>query len=170
MEEDLKNSPSTSNLETSFGTTSEEQNEKPTTKLSTILLPHWSSTVPDSRINLSTFDKSTTASTTTTSTSTKSTVDTETTFGTKSSSKMTSTTRKPSSRVSTRSSSVKNRAKKQGTVKSGRPTQSGGNMTGQSLPLTLNSLADLDHPENLNLEFNPSELMIFSNFYLILIF
>lgn len=70
---------------------------------------------------------------------------------------MTTTTRKPSSKVSARSSSVKNRAKKQGAARSGKPNQSGGNMTGQSLPLTLNSLADLDHPENLNLEFNPRE-------------
>ncbi|XP_048264091.1 protein tincar isoform X4 [Bombus terrestris] len=38
-----------------------------------------------------------------------------------------------------------------------RPGKSVGNMTAQSMSLTMNSLADLDHPEKLNLEFQAAE-------------
>ena len=39
-----------------------------------------------------------------------------------------------------------------------RPGKSVGNMTAQSMSLTMNSLADLDHPEKLNLEFQAGKL------------
>ncbi|CAD1472297.1 unnamed protein product, partial [Heterotrigona itama] len=38
-----------------------------------------------------------------------------------------------------------------------RPSKGVGNMTAQSMLLTMNSLADLDHPEKLNLEFQAAE-------------
>ncbi|XP_035719974.1 protein tincar-like isoform X2 [Vespa mandarinia] len=56
-------------------------------------------------------------------------------------------------------SKVKNLTKTLTTVRPSKTTQttSGGNMTAQSMSLVMNSLADLDHPENLNLELQPTE-------------
>lgn len=156
-DDDPENSSSISNLDNAWEATKDEIEDNPTTRQSTFLLPHWSSTSSDGKTINWTTDKSTTAE----STSRKQTEGGETTitnFGSKFTTMM--TTRKPSPRISTRSNALRNRSKKQGN-RTGRPFQSGGNMTGQSLPLTLNSLADLDHPENLNLEFNPSKIFFF---------
>ncbi|XP_071872035.1 transmembrane protein tincar isoform X3 [Bombus fervidus] len=49
---------------------------------------------------------------------------------------------------------TKNTGKSSTTVKPGKNV---GNMTAQSMSLTMNSLADLDHPEKLNLEFQAAE-------------
>nr|XP_003703497.2 PREDICTED: protein tincar isoform X1 [Megachile rotundata]XP_012141303.1 PREDICTED: protein tincar isoform X1 [Megachile rotundata] len=62
-----------------------------------------------------------------------------------------------------RNNNLKNRSKTKN-FGFGRPSTtvrpratSAGNMTAQSMSLTMNSLADLDHPEKLNLEFQPAE-------------
>ncbi|XP_043494282.1 protein tincar isoform X4 [Polistes fuscatus] len=56
-------------------------------------------------------------------------------------------------------SKIKNLTKTSTTVKPLKTNQttSAGNMTAQSMSLVMNSLADLDHPENLNLELQPTE-------------
>ncbi|KAK1130276.1 hypothetical protein K0M31_018414 [Melipona bicolor] len=51
---------------------------------------------------------------------------------------------------------AKNVGRSPTTVRPGRGVP-GGNMTAQSMLLTMNSLADLDHPEKLNLEFQAAE-------------
>ena len=162
-EEDLLNSPSTPNLETPLRTTTKEQYKNSTTKLSTILSPYWSSAIRYSKvIHFSTVDKSTTASTSTVSASIKATVDGETrlsAFESESTFKMTSTTGKPTFRVNSKNSSLSKKMKKLGTVRlGGKPIQSRSNMTGQSLPLTFNGIADLDNPKILCTELNPSKL------------
>lgn len=68
-----------------------------------------------------------------------------------------STVRRPTTRTIVRNGSSKGRSKAKNltristTAKPSRVAGSG-NMTAQSMSLTMNSLADLDHPENLNLE------------------
>lgn len=76
------------------------------------------------------------------------------------------TARRPTTRPIIRLGSSKSRSKAKNytriftTVKPSRTN--GGNMTVQSMPLIMNSLADLDHPENLNLELQASrKLFIF---------
>ncbi|XP_043481058.1 protein tincar isoform X3 [Leptopilina heterotoma] len=167
--EDRENSSSTFH-ESTWDSFNDEVEEN--TKQTTFLLPHWTSTsIGDRIINLTT-DRSSTLTTTTTTTTTNvegssrkfgdNDGEMTTTFGSKFPSKVpvttmtSSTTRKPTQRIIARSNSMKNRAKKQGSKMGGRNFH-GGNMTGQSLPLTFNSLSDLDHPEHLNLEFNPNE-------------
>ncbi|XP_020300399.1 protein tincar isoform X2 [Pseudomyrmex gracilis] len=72
-----------------------------------------------------------------------------------------STARRPTTRPIIRLGSSKGRSKAKNytriftTVKPSRTN--GGNMTVQSMSLTMNSLADLDHPENLNLELQATE-------------
>ncbi|XP_018367019.1 PREDICTED: protein tincar isoform X2 [Trachymyrmex cornetzi] len=72
-----------------------------------------------------------------------------------------STARRPTARPITRNASSKGRSKAKNlmrlstTVKPARVVE--GNMTAQSMSLTMNSLADLDHPENLNLELQTAE-------------
>lgn len=67
-----------------------------------------------------------------------------------------STMRRPTVRSMIRNANSKGRLKARNFTRISttmRPSRiSGGNMTAQSMPLTMNSLADLDHPENLNLE------------------
>ncbi|XP_018342068.1 PREDICTED: protein tincar isoform X1 [Trachymyrmex septentrionalis] len=72
-----------------------------------------------------------------------------------------STARRPTARPITRNASSKGRSKAKNfmrlstTAKPARVVE--GNMTAQSMSLTMNSLADLDHPENLNLELQTAE-------------
>lgn len=67
-----------------------------------------------------------------------------------------STVRRPTMRPITRNGSLKGRSKAKNLTRlstTAKPARVvGGNMTAQSMSLTMNSLADLDHPENLNLE------------------
>lgn len=67
-----------------------------------------------------------------------------------------STVRRPTMRPITRNGSLKGRSKAKNLTRlstTAKPARVvGGNMTAQSMALTMNSLADLDHPENLNLE------------------
>ncbi|XP_018400021.1 PREDICTED: protein tincar [Cyphomyrmex costatus] len=71
------------------------------------------------------------------------------------------TAKRPTVRPITRNSSSKGRSKAKNlmrlstTAKPVRVVE--GNMTAQSMSLTMNSLADLDHPENLNLELQTAE-------------
>ncbi|XP_051161493.1 protein tincar isoform X3 [Leptopilina boulardi] len=154
-DDDHENSSLTSNFDNSWDGNKEEIQENTSTKQTTFLLPHWTSTSIEAKIINWTTDRSTSLSSSTTETIVKKNDDTDSKFTSFSSSAMGTTTRKPTPRISARSNSMKSRTKKQGT-KLGRQFQ-GGNMTGHSLPLTLNSLADLDHPEHLNLEFNPND-------------
>ncbi|XP_029038168.2 protein tincar isoform X2 [Osmia bicornis bicornis] len=73
-------------------------------------------------------------------------------------------TRRPTPKTILRNNNLKNRSKTKNftrpstTIRPSRTTVvSAGNMTAQSMSLTMNSLADLDHPEKLNLEFQPAE-------------
>ncbi|XP_029167350.1 protein tincar-like [Nylanderia fulva] len=73
-----------------------------------------------------------------------------------------STARRPTTRPITRNGSSKSRSKAKNFTRvstTARPsrTANSGNMTAQSMSLTMNSLADLDHPENLNLELQTAE-------------
>ena len=67
-----------------------------------------------------------------------------------------STARRPIARPITRNASSKGRSKAKNLMRlstTAKPIKViEGNMTAQSMSLTMNSLADLDHPENLNLE------------------
>ncbi|XP_076294025.1 transmembrane protein tincar isoform X2 [Lasioglossum baleicum] len=74
--------------------------------------------------------------------------------------------RRPTAKTILRNNHSKSRSKTKtfgrtgpATARSGRLASSngGGNMTAQSLSLTMNSLADLDHPETLNLEIETAE-------------
>ncbi|XP_076231257.1 transmembrane protein tincar [Calliopsis andreniformis] len=73
-----------------------------------------------------------------------------------------STVRRPTAKTIVRNNTSRSRSKTRNlgrtstTVRPGR-TFGGGNMTGQSMSLTMNSLSDLDHPEKLNLEFDTAE-------------
>ncbi|EGI65610.1 hypothetical protein G5I_05873 [Acromyrmex echinatior] len=72
-----------------------------------------------------------------------------------------STVRRPTARPITRNASSKGRSKAKNLMRlstTAKPTRVvEGNMTAQSMSLTMNSLADLDHPENLNLELQTAE-------------
>ncbi|XP_025155773.1 protein tincar [Harpegnathos saltator] len=72
-----------------------------------------------------------------------------------------STARRPTMRTIVRNGSSKGRSKAKNLTRvstTPRPARAaGGNMTAQNMPLTMNSLADLDHPENLNLELQTAE-------------
>ncbi|XP_072760069.1 protein tincar isoform X2 [Anoplolepis gracilipes] len=73
-----------------------------------------------------------------------------------------STVRRPTTRTITRNSSSKSRSKAKNLTRistTAKPSKTigAGNMTAQSMSLTMNSLADLDHPENLNLELQTAE-------------
>ncbi|KAG5338469.1 TINC protein, partial [Acromyrmex heyeri] len=72
-----------------------------------------------------------------------------------------STARRPTARPITRNASSKGRSKAKNLMRlstTAKPTRVvEGNMTAQSMSLTMNSLADLDHPENLNLELQTAE-------------
>lgn len=67
-----------------------------------------------------------------------------------------STVKRPTMRPITRNGSSKSRSKAKNLTRlstTAKPARAvGGNMTGQAMSLTMNSLADLDHPENSNLE------------------
>lgn len=67
-----------------------------------------------------------------------------------------STVRRPTMRPITRNGSSKGRSKAKNLTRlstTAKPARAvDGNMTAQTMSLTMNSLADLDHPENLNLE------------------
>ncbi|XP_043588428.1 protein tincar isoform X3 [Bombus pyrosoma] len=80
---------------------------------------------------------------------------------TSSSMKYGNTVRRPTAAKSIiRSNNSRSKLKTKNTGKSSttvRPGKSVGNMTAQSMSLTMNSLADLDHPEKLNLEFQAAE-------------
>ncbi|XP_032683675.1 protein tincar isoform X2 [Odontomachus brunneus] len=97
------------------------------------------------------------ATTSTTSTEATSTVQSKTTVLPKA----TSTARRPTMRTIARNSSSKGRSKAKNSTRistTAKPARAaGGNMTAQNMPLTMNSLADLDHPENLNLELQTAE-------------
>ncbi|XP_070155334.1 protein tincar isoform X2 [Polyergus mexicanus] len=131
----------------------ETRAEEATTMFSAIIHPIITDP-PSSRTTSSTgttSNKTTTTSTETTSTTSK------TTFLPKN-----STVRRPTARTITRNGSSKSRSKAKNltrmstTAKPSR-TAGSGNMTAQSMSLTMNSLADLDHPENLNLELQTAE-------------
>ncbi|CAK9800317.1 Protein tincar, partial [Anthophora quadrimaculata] len=108
---------------------------------------------------------------TTTPTSTASTATFASTFTWPSGSKSTPATvkhvntvvRRPTLRTIVRSNSLKSRSKTRNAGRSSttvRPNSrggTGGNMTGQSMSLTMNSLADLDHTEQLNPTFQADE-------------
>ncbi|KAL0129753.1 hypothetical protein PUN28_001779 [Cardiocondyla obscurior] len=72
-----------------------------------------------------------------------------------------STVRRPIARPITRNGSSKSRSKAKSLTRLSTTTKParavGGNMTAQTMSLTMNSLADLDHPENLNLELQTAE-------------
>lgn len=74
------------------------------------------------------------------------------------------TVRRPTMRSITRNGSTKGRSKAKNLTRlstTPKPARAiGGNMTAQSMSLTMNSLADLDHPENLNLELQTGKLTI----------
>ncbi|XP_025268311.1 protein tincar isoform X1 [Camponotus floridanus] len=97
-------------------------------------------------------------------TSSKSTTNTEATSTTSRTTLLpkNSTVRRPTTRTITRNGGAKGRSKAKNltristTAKPSRVAGSG-NMTAQSMSLTMNSLADLDHPENLNLELQTAE-------------
>ncbi|XP_012223044.1 protein tincar isoform X2 [Linepithema humile] len=99
--------------------------------------------------------KTTTTATTTTATSTETTSTiSKTTMLPKN-----NTARRPTARTFTKSSNSK-RSKAKNLTRISTTTRSSravGNMTAQSMSLTMNSLADLDHPENLNLELQTAE-------------
>jgi len=67
-----------------------------------------------------------------------------------------STMKRPTMRPITRNGSLKGRSKAKNLTRlstTAKPARAvGGNMTAQTMSLTMNSLADLDHPENSNLE------------------
>ncbi|XP_029680607.1 protein tincar isoform X2 [Formica exsecta] len=131
----------------------ETRAEEATTMFSAIIHPIITDP-PSSRTISST--GTTSSKTTTTSTETTSTTS-RTTLLPKN-----STVRRPTTRTITRNGSFKGRSKAKNltristTAKPSR-TAGSGNMTAQSMSLTMNSLADLDHPENLNLELQTAE-------------
>ncbi|KAL6445590.1 hypothetical protein ACFW04_000848 [Cataglyphis niger] len=97
-----------------------------------------------------TSSKTTTMSTETTSTTSKTTLLPKN-----------STIKRPTTRTIIRNGSSKGRSKAKNLTRistTAKPRTTGsGNMTAQSMSLTMNSLADLDHPENLNLELQTAE-------------
>lgn len=119
--------------------------------------------------------------------SSTSSVTTPTTSSTNSATKYPTTLKRPTIRPILKNNNPKNRSKVKNLTRTSttiRPskniqTLSGGNMTAQSMSLLMNSLADLDHPENLNLELQPSKFLkmewgggdrpkIFISFYFLL--
>ncbi|XP_039315081.1 protein tincar isoform X2 [Solenopsis invicta] len=122
-----------------------------TTRFSTILYP----IVTDPPLSHTTSVPSTISSKSTTSTETISTTP-KTPLLPKN-----STARRPTARPITRNGSSKGRSKSKNLTRistTAKPVRAiSGNMTAQSMALTMNSLADLDHPENLNLELQTAE-------------
>ncbi|KAG7190212.1 hypothetical protein KM043_006336 [Ampulex compressa] len=110
----------------------------------------------------------TTASSTTTTTSSTPIITTPetiaTTIGSSSqkstTAKYSTTVKRPTTKTIVRNNGSKSRSKVKNVTRAStttRPARTGGNMTAQSMSLTMNSLADLDHPENLNLELQSTE-------------
>lgn len=125
-----------------------------TTRFSTILYP----IVTDPPLSHTTSIPTTIPGKTTTSTEAISTTPKTTSLS------KNSTVRRPTMRPITRNGSSKGRSKAKNLTRlstTAKPARAiGGNMTAQSMSLTMNSLADLDHPENLNLELQTGKLAI----------
>lgn len=133
----------------------ETRTEETTTLFSTIIHP----IVTDPPLSRTTSSSGVTSSKSTTNTEATSTTS-RTTLLPKN-----STVRRPTTRTITRNGGAKGRSKAKNltristTAKPSRVAGSG-NMTAQSMSLTMNSLADLDHPENLNLELQTGKSVI----------
>ncbi|XP_050449533.1 protein tincar isoform X2 [Cataglyphis hispanica] len=130
----------------------ESRTEEATTMFSAIIHPIITDP-PLTRTTSSTgatSSKTTTMSTETTSTTSKTTLLPKN-----------STIKRPTTRTIIRNGSSKGRSKAKNLTRlstTAKPRTAGsGNMTAQSMSLTMNSLADLDHPENLNLELQTAE-------------
>ncbi|XP_014480514.1 PREDICTED: protein tincar [Dinoponera quadriceps] len=123
-----------------------------TTTFSTIVQP----IVTNPTVNPATTTGKTNTATSTTSTEATSSAQSKTTVLPKG-----STARRPTMRTIARNGSSKGRSKAKNLTRittTAKPARAaGGNMTAQNMPLTMNSLADLDHPENLNLELQTAE-------------
>ncbi|XP_012537173.1 protein tincar isoform X2 [Monomorium pharaonis] len=138
--------PSLTNMALSVETSIEA-----TTRFSTILHP----IVTDSSLSHTTSISSTIPGKSTTNTEAISTTS-KTTLLSKN-----NTVRRPTTRPIIRNYSSKGRSKAKNLTRistTAKPVRAvGGNMTAQSMSLTMNSLADLDHPENMNLELQTAE-------------
>lgn len=117
-----------------------------TTRFSTVLYP----IITDPPLSQTTSISSTISSKSTTSTEATSAIPKMTSLP------KNSTVRRPTARPITRNGGSKGRSKVKNLTRlstTAKPVREiDGNMTAQSMSLTMNSLADLDHPENLNLE------------------
>ncbi|XP_024868298.1 protein tincar isoform X1 [Temnothorax curvispinosus] len=128
-----------------------ETRTETTTRFSTVLHP----IVTDPSSSHTTSISSTIPSKSTTSTEAISTTPKTTSLS------KNNTVRRPTMKPITRNGSSKNRSKAKNLTRlstTAKPAKAvGGNMTAQTMSLTMNSLADLDHPENLNLELQAAE-------------
>lgn len=171
VEEDLNGVVPTTTGLSRVNETIEIRTEETSTKFSTInrpVLTNVHRTTINSTTTILANNNTTTSKTTSKiseATSSTSSTTTPTTSSTNSATKYPTTLKRPTIRPILKNNNPKNRSKIKNLTKTSttaRPskttqTTSGGNMTAQSMSLVMNSLADLDHPENLNLELQPSK-------------
>ncbi|XP_047353416.1 protein tincar isoform X4 [Vespa velutina] len=171
VEDDLNGVVPTTTGLSRVNETIETRTEENSTKFSTINRPVLAnSNVHRTIVNSTTilFSNNTTTSKTTSripETTSSTTTTTPTMSSTNSATKYPTTLKRSTIRPILKNNNLKNRSKVKNltktltTVRPSKTTQttSGGNMTAQSMSLVMNSLADLDHPENLNLELQPTE-------------
>nr|XP_050853690.1 protein tincar isoform X3 [Vespula vulgaris] len=171
VEEDLNGVVPTTTGLSRVNETIEIRTEETSTKFSTInrpVLTNVHRTTINSTTTILANNNTTTSKTTSKiseATSSTSSTTTPTTSSTNSATKYPTTLKRPTIRPILKNNNPKNRSKIKNLTKTSttaRPskttqTTSGGNMTAQSMSLVMNSLADLDHPENLNLELQPTE-------------
>ncbi|XP_043671671.1 protein tincar isoform X3 [Vespula pensylvanica] len=173
VEEDLNGVVPTTTGLSRVNETIEIRTEETSTKFSTINRPVLTNpnvhrTTINSTTTILTSNNTTTSKTTSKiseATSSTSSTTTPTTSSTNSATKYPTTLKRPTIRPILKNNNPKNRSKVKNLTKTSTTarlskttqTTSGGNMTAQSMSLVMNSLADLDHPENLNLELQPTE-------------
>lgn len=134
----------------------ETRTEETTTLFSTIIHP----IVTDPPLSRTTSSPGVTSSKSTTTNTEATSTTSRTTLLPKN-----STVRRPTTRTITRNGGSKGRSKAKNLTRISTTTKpsrvaGSGNMTAQSMSLTMNSLADLDHPENLNLELQTGKSVI----------
>ncbi|XP_046819182.1 protein tincar isoform X3 [Vespa crabro] len=172
VEDDLNGVVPTTTGLSRVNETIETRTEETSTKFSTINRPVLTNpNVHRTIVNSTTtslFSNNTTTSKTTSripETTSSTTTTTPTMSSTNSATKYPTTLKRSTIRPILKNNNLKNRSKVKNltktltTVRPSKTTQttSSGNMTAQSMSLVMNSLADLDHPENLNLELQPTE-------------
>ncbi|XP_014600059.1 PREDICTED: protein tincar isoform X3 [Polistes canadensis] len=173
-EEDLCGVVATTTGLSRVNETIETRTEESSTKFSTIHRAVLTNsnvprTIADSTTTILTNSSNTTTSKTTSripeTTSSTSSTTPPTTSSTNSPTKFSTVLKRPTVKPILKTNNSKNKSKIKNLTKTSTTTKplktnqttSAGNMTAQSMSLIMNSFADLDHPENLNLELQPTE-------------